>query len=94
MAVGVQCSTAPNDPLNNLDQYFIFKNWLGNTGCLLKFPFYGKMIGYSRFYYLDNEKIYRMNVVTLRKAFLMERENVVFILKVIKKVKNNIDELI
>jgi len=52
--------------------------------------FYGKEIDYSKFYCPETERIYRTEVVALGKDFLMERENIDFILQAIRKIKDNI----
>lgn len=91
-AEGVMCSTAHNHPVYKNRAFF--KNVFGRTGCPIKCGFYGKEIDYSKFYCPEAERIYESEVVALGKDFLMERENVDLILEAIRKLKDNLKELV
>ena len=89
---GVPCGTAHNDPMYR--NVVFYKNAFGRTGCPIKCQFYGKEIDYSKFYCPETERIYRSEVVSLGKDFLMDRENVDLVLEAIRKIKDSVDELI
>lgn len=82
-AEGVPCSKAHNRPLyknpayRNIDEKFL----------------HGREIDYSEINCPEAERIYESEVIALEKDFLMKRENVDEIVRAIKKIRQNIDEL-
>jgi len=89
---GVMCDTAHNEPVYKNAAFS--KNVFGRRGCPTKCGFYGKEIDYSKFHCPEAERIYESEVVALGKDFLMERENVDLILGAIRKLKDNLEELV
>lgn len=91
-AEGIPCSTAHNQPLykNSVFQEMNF----GRTGCPISCPFYGKKIDYSKMKCPVVEKIFTSEVVALGKDFLLEKENIKLVVEAIKKIKENLAELL
>ena len=91
-AEGIPAHTAHNQPIymNPIFREMRF----GRTGCPVKCPLYGKPIDYSKVHCPVAEYVYENEVVALPKDILMERENVDLVLEAIRKIKENIDELL
>lgn len=91
-AEGVPCSTAHNQPLYK-NPVFQGMNF-GRTGCPISCPFYGKEIDYSKVSCPIAERVFASEVVAMGKDFLLEKENVDLIIEAIKKIKENLKELL
>lgn len=91
-AEGISCGTAHNQPLykNPVFQQMNF----GRTNCPLSCPFYGKKINYSKVKCPVAERVFESEVVALGKDFLLERKNIDLIIEAIKKIKENLKELL
>lgn len=91
-AEGVPAGKAHNQPLYKnpvfLEMHF------GRTGCPVRCPLYGKAINYADVHCPVAERVYENEIVALGKDFLMEREKVNLVLQAIKKIKDNIEELL
>ncbi len=89
---GISASTAHNQPIykNSVFQEMNF----GRTGCPINCPFYGKKIDYSEVKCPVAERVFESEVVALGKDFLLERKNVDLIIEAIKKIKENLKELL
>jgi len=91
-AEGVSTSTAHNQPLY-MNPVFREMHF-GKTGCPVRCPLYGKPIDYSKVSCPVAERVYKSEIVSLGKDFLMEREKVDLVLAAIRKLKENVDELL
>ena len=91
-AEGIDTHTAHNQPLYK-NKVFV-EMYFGRTGCPVRCPIYGKEINYSKVHCPQAERIYAEEVVSLGKDFLIYRENVDLIIAAIRKIKENLSELI
>ena len=91
-AEGISANTAHNQPIykNSVFQEMNF----GRTGCPISCPFYGKKIDYSEVKCPVAERVFESEVVALGKDFLIEKENIDLIIEAIKKIKDNLKELL
>jgi dTDP-4-amino-4,6-dideoxygalactose transaminase len=91
-AEGISAHTAHNQPLymNPVFREMRF----GRTGHPVKCQLYGKTVDYSKAHCPVAEYVYVNEVVALPKDILMERKNVDLVLEAIRKIKENIDELV
>jgi dTDP-4-amino-4,6-dideoxygalactose transaminase len=91
-AEGIHAGTAHNQPLY---QNPVFAEmYFGRTGHPIRCPLYGKSIDYTKVRCPVAENAYKNEIVALGKDFLMERESVDLVLAAIRKIKDNVDELI
>ncbi|MBS7627658.1 DegT/DnrJ/EryC1/StrS family aminotransferase [Candidatus Bathyarchaeota archaeon] len=81
-AEGIPCGTAHNDPVYKNPAFLELKS------------IYGIPVDYTKVQCPVSERIYRNEVIALGKDFLMKRENVDLVLEAIRKIKENVEELI
>jgi dTDP-4-amino-4,6-dideoxygalactose transaminase len=81
-AEGIPCGTAHNDPIYKNPAFLELKS------------IFGIPVDYTRVHCPVSERIYRDEVIALGKDFLMRRENVELLLEAIRKIKENVDELL
>jgi dTDP-4-amino-4,6-dideoxygalactose transaminase len=91
-AEGIPAGTAHNQPLykNPVFQEMHF----GRTGCPVRCPLHGEPIDYSAVRCPAAEHVYENEIVALGKDFLMERSKVDLVLGAIRKIRQNIEELL
>jgi len=88
-AEGIGCGLAHNQPLY---QNPAFRDMAGN--CPVACRFYKGSMDYTKVRCPEAERVYTTEIVSFGKDFLMDRANVDLALEAIRKVKDNVDELL
>jgi len=81
-AEGIYAGTAHNDPIYQNPAFVEMKS------------IFGKPVDYTKVHCPVAERVYKNEIVALGKDFLMEREKVDLVLEAIRKIKENVDELL
>jgi len=81
-AEGIPCGTAHNDPIYQNPVFVEMKSVFGNS------------VDYAKVHCPVAERVYQNEIVALGKDFLMEREKVDLVLEAIRKIEDNVDELL
>jgi dTDP-4-amino-4,6-dideoxygalactose transaminase len=93
-AEGVRCGIGPTKPLYTFHM-FASGRW-GETGCPIRCPLYeGEEIDYTKVHCPEAERIHETEALDLSHRILLgPRENMDLILDAMRKVRENVDELV
>jgi len=91
-AEGIHAHTAHNQPLY-MNPVFREMHF-GRTGCPVTCPFHGGKVDYAKVKCPVAEYVYRNEIVAIGKDYLLEREHVELVLEAIRKIKENLSELL